>query len=118
MHHGHTRRCVVTAPDPGLTDLIEAEITFALLRQGWHHGINVTPIAAHVALAVEQHTNGRNERIKTVLDAGANILDMHAAMLDNLVMDTPHDQARSDQIATQARRAAKSFRAALEGEQQ
>lgn len=115
----------MTAPDPGLTDLIAAHtLRVVELNEAvrypecngcdWVGGL-VKDHAAHVALVVEQHTNRRMERIATVLDAGANILDMHAAMLDNLVMDTPEDQARSVGVATQARRAAKAFRAALEG---
>jgi len=51
----------VTAPDPGLTDLIAAHRLHTGLQTQCECGINVSheDWAAHVALVVEQHTNGR-----------------------------------------------------------
>lgn len=58
MHHSHTRRCVVTAPDPGLTDLIAAALGDKIMHTNGSGDRN-RAYAAHVALVVEQHTNGR-----------------------------------------------------------
>lgn len=92
MHHGHTRRCVVTAPDPGLTDLIAAHYRHCIseeIRLDPETGVHTNWIectcvcgadtsvevigdreaavrladAAHVALVVEQHTNGRTAEL-------------------------------------------------------
>ncbi len=58
------RGVVVTAPDPGLTDLIAAHTRLGaqqvgryLCLCGWVGDYHDHP--AHVALVVEQHTNGR-----------------------------------------------------------
>ncbi len=58
----------MTAPDPGLTDLIAATLhgkaigSTILDRQLWGafpNTMTISDLAAHVALVVEQHTNGR-----------------------------------------------------------
>ncbi|MBJ7479243.1 hypothetical protein [Rhodococcus sp. (in: high G+C Gram-positive bacteria)] len=51
----------MTAPDPGLTDLIAAHRLHTGLRTQCECGINVSheDWPAHVALVVEQHTNER-----------------------------------------------------------
>lgn len=51
-----------------------------------------------------------------VIDAGANILENNAMMLEHLVMDTPKDQELTDRIVDQTRHAAQSMRTALNAE--
>lgn len=48
----------MTAPDPGLTDLIAAALGDKLMHTNGSGDRN-RAYAAHVALVVEQHTNGR-----------------------------------------------------------
>lgn len=93
--------------------------TYRMYRVGTRDWVDLTHFDQTEAIEQPDGTFAEHSaiaRLGVTLDAGANILDMHASMLDNLVMDTPHDQTRSDQIATQARRAAKAFRAASKGE--
>ncbi|MCF8784140.1 hypothetical protein [Rhodococcus ruber] len=59
----------------------------------------------------------RLDRWAVVIDAGANILENNAKILEHLVMDTPKDQELTDRIVYQTRHAAQSMRAALGGEQ-
>ena len=48
----------MTAPDPGLTDLIAAALGDKIMHTNGSGDRN-RAYAAHVALVVEQHTNGR-----------------------------------------------------------
>lgn len=60
----------MTAPDPGLTDLIAAHRLYTGLRTQCECGINVSheDWPAHVALVVEQHTNGRITELEAELE--------------------------------------------------
>lgn len=73
----------MTAPDPGLTDLIAATLhgkaigSTILDRQLWGafpNTMTISDLAAHVALVVEQHTNGRTTELEAERDALYNIV--------------------------------------------
>ncbi|MGW2095808.1 hypothetical protein [Promicromonospora sukumoe] len=53
-----------------------------------------------------------DEGLATALDAGATIVDNHASMLAQLVMDTPKDQELTDRLVELARNSAQNLREA------
>lgn len=119
MHHGHTRRCVVTAPDPGLTDLIAAHTT------NWERRClggdesylqcdcgdefeDELSWAAHLKLVVEQHTNGRIAELEAALRS-----------VDDLIVLVLREEERKDRPSSGTVKAItysrNYIRAALEG---
>ncbi|UJC77964.1 hypothetical protein D4768_09815 [Rhodococcus erythropolis] len=57
----------MTAPDPGLTDLIAAALGDKIMHTNGSGDRN-RAYAAHVALVVEQHTNGRIAELEAELE--------------------------------------------------
>ncbi|KSU80774.1 hypothetical protein [Rhodococcus qingshengii] len=125
----------MTAPDPGLTDLIAAHKTRlggVLCECGWIGGPGEW--AAHVALVVEQHTNGRTAELEAaVVEAERQGVEQFNLLDETLTADRNRIAKRCNIAeATIARVrgevsayseiipavALADLRAALEGEQQ
>ncbi|KLN67629.1 hypothetical protein ABM90_31310 [Rhodococcus erythropolis] len=121
----------MTAPDPGLTDLIAAALGDKIMHTNGSGDRN-RAYAAHVALVVEQHTNGR-----IASDLGADPQDYEIAWAAKLRWQARAEKAEAavDRVrAVEAEyldpedtdiecredvwRFIRDLRAALEGEQQ
>ena len=90
------------APDPGLTDLIAAALGDKIMHTNGSGDRN-RAYAAHVALVVEQHTNGRIAELAAERDAAlSKVTSVEMAL----------ERAHGDEIFTD------DIWAALEGEQQ
>lgn len=102
----------MTAPDPGLTDLIAAEIAKHQLDFGamWHddiractcgerveEGYHSPHVAGRVALVVEQHTNGRIAELEaTVARVEKLAHDMRGWCSPHGISVTYSDRIRAD----------------------
>lgn len=126
----------MTAPDPGLTDLLAAHWTWREVDEGGDYLVcecgsyfSTSRLwAAHVALVVEQHTNGR-----IASGLGADPQDYEIAWAAKLRWQARAEKAeatvaRVNALAARRRESASTFytsdhqtardiRAALEGEQ-
>lgn len=132
----------MTAPDPGLTDLIAAHrwddrrgICECMYSPEFGPGtryewMGVKAWAAHVALVVEQHTNGRIAEPETTSEGGKRwyvngyasvefdaACDIWLNEVDPYVGDSGHARKLAAALHAAAT-AADDHRAALEGEQQ
>ncbi|OQM82051.1 hypothetical protein [Rhodococcus sp. 66b] len=124
----------MTAPDPGLTDLIAAALGDKIMHTNGSGDRN-RAYAAHVALVVEQHTNGRiaeNTGLRRELadeqqrqsDASAELRVLRAmvARVEKLAAEYARDNQEHLNTFGQhhpvAGIAHDHLRAALEGEQQ
>lgn len=56
------------------------------------------------------------ERLRAACEYGAALLEKNAAMLDQLVMDTPEDQALNDRVVAVTRKAASLVRRSVDGQ--
>ena len=89
------------AHDPGLTDIIAAALGDKIMHTNGSGDRN-RAYAAHVALVVEQHTNGRITELEAELDAAlSKVTSVEMAL----------ERAHGDEIFTD------DIWAALEGEQ-
>ncbi|WP_343466376.1 hypothetical protein AAI421_14575 [Rhodococcus aetherivorans] len=95
---------------------------YRIEKDGWKERVASNMRTTDAELIVWARNNlpallDRLERWAVALDAGANILENNAKMLEHLVMDTPKDQELNDKVVEVTRRSAGAMRKALDGDQ-
>lgn len=83
----------MTAPDPGLTDLIAAALGDKIMHTNGSGDRN-RAYAAHVALVVEQHTNGR------IAELATKVRELEADITHRKVRNTLSRMGRDDDPET------------------